>query len=242
MLQRIVPYLVGQKSGYADILQKTIFEEDFAAFVQVLDLHQSVPRARGESSIQPSPLQFILNGDLPDFLDEYIRRTGCGIDVKGAQKEVGGSDIPVAVNDNNKLYLGLNVHGKKRADLARKNDPDAHLQNTQESVLLWDATRVKATKIIAYLASDKPHAAYRFYAMSHSDTKAIWLRRAPELEKVLPTLLGWKVTELGESPLAAAVLSGDLDTFKAILVNAPPQLVSSALHKKYVFPILFRYQ
>lgn len=234
MLQLSVPYRIAEKSGFADLLQKAVLEADLEVFVQILDLHQSVPHGRGTSSIQPSPFHHIVNGDLPDFLDEYIRRSGCGIDVKGAQKEVGDSEIPVAVNDNNKLYLGLNVHGKKRADLARKNDPNAYLQNIQESVLLWDAAKAKATKIIAYLASEKPHAAYRFYAMSHSDTKAIWLRRTSELEKVLPTLLGWKITELGESPLAAAVLSGNLDTFKAIIANAPAQLVSSALHMTYV--------
>lgn len=47
------------------------------------------------------------------------------MNIEGTIKQVGmkerEGELAVITNDENKPYLGLNVHGKKRMDLARKN-------------------------------------------------------------------------------------------------------------------------
>lgn len=193
------------------LLSRMISEKDFEGFIQIANLYQTLPKP---PTFPKSILSSIVEWDQPEMLDEFIRRTGYGINVKNAQKDGDEADLPVLVNDQNKLYLGLNVHGKKRADLARKNDPDANQDESTEHPLLWTAARQGAKKIIEYLSSDKPLAAYKFYSMSRSDEKAIWIRRAQDLEKRLPTFLGWTINSLGESPVTAAILGDQLDALK----------------------------
>ncbi|PPR01075.1 hypothetical protein CVT24_000396 [Panaeolus cyanescens] len=213
------------------LLERMVSEKDFEGFVQIANLYQALPKP---PTISDNLISSIIEWDQDGMLDEFIRRTGYGINIKTAQKDGETTDLPVLVNDQNKLYLGLNVHGKKRADLARKNDPDADHNETTTHPLLWTAAREGAEKIIDYLSSDKPVAAYKFYSLSHSDEKAIWLRRTKDLEKKLPALLGWTINSLGESPVTAAILGGALDSLK-VLEKKDQKLITAAYETKLKF-------
>ncbi|KAF8959387.1 hypothetical protein BDZ97DRAFT_1705185 [Flammula alnicola] len=239
--------LVGPQQGYANPLRKAVVDNDLEAFVHIANLYQSLPQPLELGS---DLLPVIMEQDQPDILDEYIRRTGAGVDVDGARKvaglKEGEGELPVATNDENKMYLGLNVHGKKRMDLAKKNDPNATYDDGDSAVhpLVWQAALGKAKSIITYLASDRPLAAYKFYASTHSDAKAIWFRRMlgvkgsgkteSDLEKQLSLWLGWIISPLGESPLTAAILGNDVDIVK-LLAKLQPNLIAQALQTKIKF-------
>lgn len=219
-----------QLSG--SMMLKAVHDNDFETFVNVANLYKLSPIP---IDIPESILEVITQKDLPDMLDEYIRRTGLGINVNVTESDQEVS----AVNDKNKMYLGLTVHGKKRKDLAKMNDPNAtHTVITYP--LVWRACLVNAHRIIEYLAGDRPLTAYRYYASTAGDELAHKIRRTPNLEKVLPEWLGWTKTELGDSPLTAAILGGgDLDLIKK-LFNKKPKLMSSSLHETYVSRLRLR--
>ncbi|KDR74215.1 hypothetical protein GALMADRAFT_123653 [Galerina marginata CBS 339.88] len=227
-------------------LTKAVAERDLEAFVHIANLYDSLPQA---VELGTDVLSSIMQQDQPDILDEYIRRTGAGIDVAGARKDSGLKDgeaeLQVASNDANRMYLGLNVHGKKRMDLASKNDPNAvHNDEKAQVPLVWQAARGAAKGILSYLASDRPLVAYKFFAASHSDAKAIWFRRmlggkdaskaSGELETRLPAWLGWTISPLGESPLIAAIIAKDLEIVK-LLAKLEPSLIAQALQTKIKF-------
>ncbi|KAF9475283.1 ankyrin [Pholiota conissans] len=230
--------------GNANPLTKSVLDKDLEAFVHIANLYQSaLPQAVELDST--GVLDLILQEDQADILDEYIRRTGDGIDIDVAKK-VGDvpaeSELPIATNDVNKIYLGLNVHGKKRTDLAKKNDPNATGYDDRVVYpLVWRAASSKAKDILTYLNSNRPLSAYKFYAVTHSDPKALWLRRVQNdknagniLEKKLSTWLGWLIRPLGDSPLTAAVIADDLDTIK-LLSKLQPALIAEALQTKLKF-------
>jgi len=243
-------------SGSSIPLVKAIADHDLEAFVQIANLYQSLPQPL---ELEEGTLGAIMTHDQPDILDEYIRRTGSGVNIEGARKQAGmkegEGELPVITNDENKLYLGLNVHGKKRMDLARKNDPNA-MNNAEVEVLplVWRAASLGAKDIINYLATDRPFTAYKFYATTHSDPKAIWFRRLlgkkdakkteNDLEAQLPAWLGWCINSLGESPLAAAIIGNKVEIVK-LIAKLEPALVAQALQTKYVpcfTSLLFRSQ
>jgi hypothetical protein len=173
------------------------------------------------------------------MLDEYIRRTGLGIDVPDA----GETDLEdfVAVNNKNKIYTGLLVHGQKRLDLARQNDPDiVPVVEKQTIPLVWQAATAGACDIVDYLAGDRPLAAYRFYALSNSDARARDLLRVPDLGKLLPELLGWTITPLCETPLFAGIQSQNLALVKKLIYKSP-HVVASALHERYTNRFIYQY-
>jgi hypothetical protein len=161
-------------------------------------------------------------------LDEYIRRTGDGVDLTVTRIEPMGNQV---VATKSKTYLGLNVRGKKRKDLAK--NPKAITPETSSIPLLWQAAKVGATDIISYLAGDRPLAAYRFYSFSNIDERADFLRHCQSLETILPTWLGWAISPLNESPLTGAVAGNSLESIE-MLVSKNPRLMASALHEKYV--------
>ncbi|KAJ7635860.1 hypothetical protein B0H17DRAFT_1217253 [Mycena rosella] len=209
-------------------LVKAVYDNDFEAFVNIANLYKyTSPRLNLDSD--PSLLKAILTNDRPEMLDEYIRRTGLGIDVPVPE------DTPV-VNDTSRVYAGLDVHGKKRMDLAKQNDPDSFdLSAEKHSVpLLWQAAGADACKIVEYLAGERPLSAYRFYAASNSDRRARGLRLIADLDKGLPELLGWAITPLGESPLFAAVGGKSLPLIKKLFQKSP-RLMASALHERVKF-------
>ena len=238
--------------GSATPLVKAIVDHDLEAFVQIANLYQFL--AQPLELEDEGTLAVIIIHDQPDILDEYIRRTGSGVNIEGARKQAGmkegEGELPVITNDDNKLYLGLNVHGKKRMDLARKNDPNA-MNNVEVKVLplVWRAASSGAKDIVSYLATDRPFTAYKFYATTHSDPKAIWFRRLlgkkdakkseNDLETRLPAWLGWCINSLGESPLAAAIIGDKIEIVK-LIAKLEPGLVAQALQTKCVlFSCLF---
>ncbi|KAF7347372.1 Ankyrin repeat protein [Mycena venus] len=214
------------KSERGSPLVKAVYDDDFEAFVNIANLYKYSPRVNLD--VDPSPLAMILSRDRTEMLDEYIRRTGVGIDVPEAE-ETG--DVPLA-KDKNTIYTGLDVHGKKRLDLARQNDPNVvPIFKNQIIPLLWQAAAAGASQIVDYLAGDRPLSAYRFYAFSNSDSRARALRLVPDLEKTLPELLGWTITPLCETPLFAGIQSKRLPLIKKLLSNSP-RMASSALHER----------
>lgn len=208
---------------------RAIRDDDFEAFVNILNLYKHSPK---HIEFPEHVLDSIVQKDRADMLDEYIRRTGRGIKIQVATHDE--EDIPV-VNDKNKVYLGLSVHGKKRTDLAKRNDPNASQKEDKVHVpLVWQAVLNNATGILDYLLGDRPLAAYNFYASSNSSDSARLLKRTPDLAKMLPAWLGWALTPLGESPLTAGIVTKNLATVK-LLFEKSPRLMASSLHERYVF-------
>ncbi|KAJ3879583.1 ankyrin repeat protein [Lentinula edodes] len=229
-------YVTYEEGGGSLVLIKAIKTKDFEAFVHIADLYKLTepPLELGQGYI----LDAILAADEPEMLDEYIRRTGSGIDLQSHGDETEEKEIR-AINDKNKIYLGLSVHGKKRKDLAQKNDPanfHYQLQDQDVTPILWRAilSSSKEVKIIEYLASTRPLEAYRFYAMTHGSELSIRLRRITDLEQILPDRLGWCTNNLGESPLVAAILSNKLNVIK-LLFAKKPKLMSAALKERMKF-------
>ena len=229
MLQSsVVMWRKGIRTGHDCLLSKAVIDHDLEAFVHIANLYQTLSQVM---ETEQATLNTILEEDQPDILDEYIRRTGYGIDMKSNRTTNGDTEVTTAVNDENKIYLGLSVHGKKRADLARANDPAADCPEPFEIPILWKAVKAKSKAVIAYLAGDRPLIAYRFYASTHSDARAIWLRRTIDLDKLLPTWLGWTITNIGDSPFMAAILANDLEVIK-LLFQKSPQIMAPAVHQK----------
>lgn len=215
------------KSG--NLLVKSVIDGDLEAFVKIADLYKILPEP---AQIDPSVLESILTLDRAEILDEYIRRTGHGVDLSVAHKDDAGGEQPS--NDKYKIYLGLSVHGKKRSDLAKKNDPNAaENENPFVVPMLWKAAQARAHHIVDYLCGDRPLVAYRFYCSANSDERAEQLRCTPNLDQRLPELLGWSTNALNESPLTAAILGNSLDILKKLFKHAP-HILGSELHKQCV--------
>ncbi|GLB33192.1 putative ankyrin repeats (3 copies) containing protein [Lyophyllum shimeji] len=208
------------------LLLKAIHDNDTEMFVNVASLYNSAPFP---IPLEEQYLEVILEKDRPDMLDAYIRKTGRGIEVQHDHED---QEVK-ARNDKNRVYLGLTVHGKKRADLAKMNDPNA---TTHYNIypLVWKAAADGAEGVIEYLSSHGPLAAYQHYASTGGDERAYQLRRIPDLEKVLPQWLGWTITNLGDSPLMAAILGGNLDLMKGLFAKKP-KLMASCLHERIKF-------
>ncbi|KAF7333042.1 Ankyrin repeat protein [Mycena venus] len=224
--------ILGAAHGFSDrdLIRKAVNDDDLEAFVNVLNLYKHSPK---HVDLPNYVLEAIVQKDRVEMLDEYIRRTGSGIRIQTIAQD--GDEIIPVVNDKNKVYLGLNVHGKKRTDLAKRNDPDASQQEEAvEFPLVWRAVSVSAKSILDYLQTDRPLAAYKFYASSNSSETALILRRKADLAKVLPEWLGWSITSVGESPLTVAIVTRKLDTVK-YLFEKSPRLMASCLHERIKF-------
>jgi hypothetical protein len=210
----------------SNLLGRAAEKKDLEAFTKIADLYASLSEP---VDLGQDLLDSIVSTDAPEILHEYIRRSGYGLDFEQAKKAI--EHLPPVMNDKNRVYLGLNVNGKKRADLAQKNDPNA-AGSVNVIPLVWQAARGGADKIIEYLSGDKPLAAFRYHATACNTVRAEQLRRTPDLEQVLPKWLGWIISDLGESPLSAAILGNKLETIK-VLFAKQPKLLKSALHEKY---------
>ncbi|KIL59500.1 hypothetical protein M378DRAFT_200085 [Amanita muscaria Koide BX008] len=207
-------------------LEKAIREGDTETFVKLLNMVDAFSIALEEVD---GLLDSVIHKDNTELLDELIRHTGVGIDLTVVRHETTDA---IAINDSNRLYLGLNIHGKKRIDLARKHDPNALKGAQQQFPLLWKALVGRAERIVDYLSSERPYTAYRAYAMSHSDERAERLRKVDNLKELLPQWFGFRVNTLGESPLTAAVLSGNMEIVK-VLFAKHNQSMKAALHEKW---------
>ncbi|KAI0337566.1 ankyrin [Trametopsis cervina] len=184
---------------------KAIVEDDFEAFMQLLNTASSLP----EDVLGGAILLQLIRYDRPAMLDEYIRRTGEGIQITKPIDVIGAEDVQ---EPSRKTYLGLNVHGKKRKDLASQGDPNAPRKYVGRVIpLVWNAAMSSSAATVRYLASDQPLAAYRFYASAHGDNKAKLLRKISDLGAALPAMLGWGPNGVNETVLTAAILSKRAD-------------------------------
>ncbi|KAL0569235.1 hypothetical protein V5O48_012735 [Marasmius crinis-equi] len=221
-----------------NLITAAVAQKDVQAFTNIFNLYKlsDPPVALSDWDLD-NLLSCILHNDQPEMLHEYIRKTGKGVTVsrKREGEEKHQEEKVRAVNDKSKVYYGLNVHGKKRKDLAAKNDPNA--TGDEASVhppLLWRAAVLGSSTIVDYLKTERPLEAYRYYAMCNSDELAISLRRTSNLDKVLPQWLGWTINSIGESPLSAAILGGGLKMVKQMFGH-DPKLMSSALKEDIKF-------
>ena len=214
------------KRVHRNPLQKTIEEDDFEGFICILDLYQSAGVAIWPGS---AAHDLVVELDRPDMLDELTRRTGVGIPYPpGTAKNSQANPNKVA---EKRAYLGLKVGGKRRADMAQQ------MQSENRTLvynydLLRSAISSGATKIVEYLAGPRVLAAYTYYAETHSDDIAQYLKSVDNLETALPDLLGWQIDELNESPLLGGVVHNKLDILK-LLFSLKPNLMDEALHKRY---------
>jgi len=166
MLQGCSVYCMGERCQiFTNLLEKPVHNKDFKVFVYLANLYDALPEPL---ELLENLLQIILNMDLAEFLDECIHCTGYGIDFKVAEQEAG-DEVPV-INDKNRIYLGLNVHGDKHADLATQNDPNATGQAQDTIPLMWKAAHYGARVIIEYLMTDRPLAAFHFHSTSNSES------------------------------------------------------------------------
>ncbi|KAH9949864.1 ankyrin [Amylocystis lapponica] len=224
LLAEKIPWLSkNERKTYSGVvLEKVIFENDFEAFVKIAELYKALPERH------PLPVQaltWILQADQPIMLDELIRRTGVGFNLD-AVSESEHSQTETMHSKNRKTYLGLNVHGRKRADLATMHDPDASAPSAggYSTPVLWDAAKEGALDVMKYLSGNQPVAAYQYYASTHNDERARYIRQVSDLAAILPARLGWTTNSLKESPLTAAVAADKLEALKALLEFQHPEL------------------
>ncbi|KAH8991543.1 hypothetical protein EDB92DRAFT_1945881 [Lactarius akahatsu] len=168
--------------------------------------------------------------DRPEMLDELIRRSGVGIPIPS--KAVKGSAVVPKASEE-RVYLGLKVGGKRRADLAKHKQAQRKAL-TYNYNLLRSAIGSGATKIVDYLAGPRPIAAFIHYVETHNDDIVQYLTGIDNLGAVLPDLLGWKPDELNESPLLCAVIDDRIDVLKQ-LFTLKPNLMEEALHLRVRF-------
>ncbi|KAI0643463.1 ankyrin [Trametes meyenii] len=206
---------------------KTIIDDDFEGFVQIADLYKILPEPVELPALEM--LEWVSTYDRPEMLDELIRRTGAGIVVPDANEDEDEIAEGKPKTLPPKTYFGLNVHGKKRKDLARKADPNAHSPVKQfEIPLLWAAARSGAVRIVRYLATERPVAAYDYYASTHSDEKAQYLRR---IRDQIPQRIGWTVNALNESVITASVVGDHVDVLEAVIAIQPAQMQNALMSR-----------
>lgn len=232
MLSNIATPFIGKdgKEYCRTLVNKAIIDDDFEAFIQILDLCKSLPG----KSVPGDVLSALIVDDRPAMLDEFIRRTGLGITLtkretapeSATQSQEEDDDDP-----DHRVYLGLNVHGKKRKDLAKGDRRNQHYEEEGEEPIVWTAAKLGAIGIVRYLASDQPLAAYKYYASAHGDAHAKLLRRIPDLSTVLPQKLGWTTSSLNETVASAAIFGGKVDILQA-LCSIRGKEIETALHLK----------
>ena len=210
------------------LLRKAVMDGDFEGFVQIADLYKSLPKPL---DLPSEAIKWAIEYDRPDMLDELIRRTGGGIELP---EESSDDDAPAEGEKKKtppKTYLGLNVHGKKRKDLVQKSDPNAPTSyKKHEFPLLWTAAHDGAEACVCYLSSERPLSAYQYYASTHGDEKAQYLKR---INEQIPERLGWNMDDLNESVITATVIGDRLRTLQVVIDLQPAQL-QSALMARYV--------
>ena len=205
--------------------EEAIYNDDFEAFIQIAELAAKLPKPVAITELASEDK--FLRKDRAKLLDEYIRRTGQGIDVPQKKTE-GTEDAPE--RPKGKEYWGLNVHGKKRRDLAARGDPNARYNSGSKIPLVWHAAKLGALGVLEYLNTDRPLSAYQYYFSANP--KEAKNADLPALESLISELLGWCTNPSNETALSAALQEGKLDSFKKLL-ELNPTLLKPYLRKKY---------
>ena len=204
---------------YVNLLENTIHDGDFEGFVQIAELNARIPEPVSLADLA-SEYIFLLK-DRAKLLDEYIRRTGQGIDIPQKKNE------DELQRPKGREYWGLNVHGKKRRDLT--GDPNRRYNTGSKIPLVWSAAQSGALEVLDYLSTDRPLAAYQYYlSRNPKESKNVDLQT---LENSISELLGWCSNPSNESPLSATLQSGKMDAFRKLL-ELKPTLLKPCLHKR----------
>lgn len=208
-------------------LEEAIRDDDLEGFIQIAEFCAQLPKPIALTGLASEDT--FLREDRPKILDEYIRRTGQGIDVPEKKIEET-EDAPQ--RPKGKEYWGLNVRGKKRRDLAARGDPNAGYggSNQSKTPLVWRAAQHGALSVLEYLKTDRPLAAYQYYFSANP--KGAKKADLPALESSISELLGWCSNPSNETALSAALHSRQLSSFKKLL-ELNPALLEPYLHKKY---------
>ncbi|KIO26966.1 hypothetical protein M407DRAFT_23791 [Tulasnella calospora MUT 4182] len=197
-------------TGTADPITVATWENDVEAFAQIADMMANL---KEPISIPERLRDTILTNDSPDLLDAYIRRTGDGLTLpKPKAKESADTKVQAHQHDDDdddeyKIYLGLNVHGKKRKDLVRKEDPNAPSESDDASKvpMVWRAASYQAIAVLEYLNGPKVIEAYKYYAETYKTKLAKRLAEALQNPEDFPKMVGFSVSRLAETPVLAAV-------------------------------------
>jgi hypothetical protein len=232
-LFRATPHLAKDKISYWTPLAGAVDAIDLEATEQILALHELCDPP---FPVRPhSELGNILQRDSPALLDLLIRKFGIGLGVS-EEEEDGDPQGPQVVQKVPKTYLGLDVHGVKRKDLAKQNDPNAPrwIQQSNHLPLLWSAATKGANKVINWLATPAPLEAYKAFMSSASKENVIAkaLKKFDDLEAQFPELLGFYPNELGETAVFAALLGEQKEEQKLAIVK---QLYKLSPHLKNTF-------
>ncbi|KAG8987768.1 hypothetical protein FRB90_003164, partial [Tulasnella sp. 427] len=216
--------------GNADPLALALRENDVEAFNQIADMMASLE--------EPMPIPEHLRDDViwsdsPDLLDAWIRRTGDGLSLPKPKAKESAEGQPQTQHhddddDEYKIYLGLNVHGKKRKDLAQREDPNAPYANDSESKvpIAWRCASKQKIALLEYLNSPKAIEAYKYYAENNKTRLAKRLAEALQTPEDFPKMVGLAVTRLAETPVLAAVWNPEaadriLPTLKKLMELQP---------------------
>lgn len=226
------PHLSNSGMSHWTPLAAAVHAADVEAIKEILALHELC-----DPSFPVNPhaeLENILQSDSPAILDLFIRKFGVGLGLfEEEDDDPQGSE---AIKKMPKTYLGLDVHGVKRKDLAKRNDPDAPRRWSQPHhiPLLWSAATKGATKVIDWLATPAPLEAYTSFMASASeeDVTAKALRNINGFETQLPELLGFLLNELGETAVFAALVGQQKEEQKIAIVK---QLYKLSPHLQNTF-------
>ncbi|KAG8803676.1 hypothetical protein FRC17_006140 [Serendipita sp. 399] len=210
-------------------IDRALQDGDVTVLEHVLELGKL---CEPKQELLPSHLNSALLSDSPEILDLVIRRYGYGIsfdEEEDDHDELGQEGRPKV----SKVYLGLNVDGKKRKDLASKADPDAPRQgNTNYVPFIWRAARMNKGKVLSWLASPAPLEAYRHFMLNSTHENATSLKRIRDFDQGFPALIGSTVTDVGENVLVAYLQSGaELATVRQIF-SLFPGLKTTFVHGK----------
>ncbi|KAG8952590.1 hypothetical protein FRC04_003951 [Tulasnella sp. 424] len=199
-------------AGLADPITLAVLENDVEAFTQIADMMEHLEEPLPISGVL---LLSILASNSPDMLDIYIRRTGEGLSLPQPKAKAATDDKAEAQRQNDddeehKIYVGLDVNGRKRKDLARRDDPNApyapYYAGTGNKIpLAWNAASKHATAILEYLSSPRAFEAYKYYAETSKTKLAKRLTEVLQNTDDFPKLVGFSVTRLAETPVLAAV-------------------------------------
>ncbi|KIO24983.1 hypothetical protein M407DRAFT_25628, partial [Tulasnella calospora MUT 4182] len=193
----------------ADPITLAVIENDVEAFNQIADMMEALE----ETMSIPVHLQhWILGTDSPEMLDVFIRRTGQGLSLpKPTAQESTDDAAQLQPHDGDdsahKLYLGLDVDGKKRKDLARREDPNAPYatRTSHQTPIAWQAASKQAMGILEYLSSPKAIEAYKYYAGTKKTGLAKRLAEVLQYTDDFPQMVGFSVSPLAETPVLAAI-------------------------------------
>lgn len=216
-----------------DAVLKAVAEADLPALERSLELGQM---CEPKVTMSPMSLQTILENDSPSMLEFVIRKYGYGLpsmeeDDHEPQDEEGGGPK----KKTSDIYLGLNVQGKKRKDLARAADPNAPTVYAARTLpLIWRAAQAEAHKALTWLTTPGPLQAYKAFMSQSKDEAAIAMKRISKFEERLPSLLGAQPNELGEHVLLAYLTTTTEPKVETInlIFNLFPHLKKTFIHKK----------